>query len=375
METVSQLIQGNEALTQGALYAGARFFAGYPITPSSEVAAISSRELPKLGGTYMQMEDELASMGAIIGASLAGVKSFTATSGPGFSLMQENLGVAIVGEVPIVVVDVQRVGPSTGLATKPAQGDFMQIRWGRHGDQLVICLVPATVRECFELAVKAFNLSEMFRVPVVLAPDEIVGHMRESVILPQDGEMEVIDRTKPLCSPDEYKPYNFTEGVVSPLAAFGSDYIFHINSTMHGEDGFANNSPENCERRVAQLHSKLLTHRNRIVMTKKFDVDDCEVLIVATGAPVRASRVAALEAREAGIKAGVLQLQTVWPFADKEIVAAASHAKKIIVPEMNYSGQLAGEISKLFDSTMLIQGVNVCSGVGITPAQILKAIK
>lgn len=375
MEKIAQLIQGNAALTQGALYAGARFYAGYPITPSSEIAEICSRELPKLGGVYMQMEDELASMGAIIGASLTGTKSFTATSGPGFSLMQENLGVATVGEVPIVVVDVQRVGPSTGLATKPAQGDFMQIRWGRHGDQIVIALAPGTVKECFEMAVQAFNLSEQFRVPVVLAPDEIVGHMRENVILPAPGEMQVINRKKPICLPSEYKPFDFSEGAVAPLAAYGDDYIFHITSSMHDENGYGNNAPENCKRRVAQLHSKIMMNREKIIMTKEFDTAACEVLIVTAGSVTRAARAAALEARNKGIKVGVLQLLTVWPFPDKEILAAAVNAKKIVVPEMNYSGQLAGEISKLCDTSMKVQSITSYNGVAIAPVQILQGIE
>ena len=375
MTRTAQLIQGNEALAQGAFYAGARFFAGYPITPSSEIAAICSRELPKLGGTYMQMEDELASMAAIIGASAAGVKSFTATSGPGFSLMQENLGVGIVGEIPLVVVDVQRVGPSTGLATKPAQADFMQIRWGRHGDQLIICLAPATVRECYELAVKSFNLAEIFRVPVILAPDEIVGHMRESVLLPEPGEMEIVNRKTPDCTPEQFMQYDFTPGAVPEMAAFGSEYTVRINSTMHGENGFVNNSPENCERRVAQLHSKLLMHREEIIFTKKFDVDDCDVLIIAAGSPVRAARVAAQEARKKEIRVGVLQLQTVWPFADQEIAQYAGQVKKVIVPELNYSGQIAGEVRKIFDLSIPVIGVNVCGGVGITPQQIMQAIE
>lgn len=369
-----QLIQGNEALAQGAFYAGARFFAGYPITPSSEIAAICSKELPKLGGVYMQMEDELGSMAAIIGASSAGAKAFTATSGPGFSLMQENLGVAIVGEVPIVVMDVQRVGPSTGLATKPAQGDFMQIRWGRHGDQALVCLVPATVRECYELAVKAFNISEKFRVPVILAPDEIVGHMRESVVLPEPGEMEVIDRTTPTCAPEDFVQYDYTPGAVPPMAAFGSDYTVRINSTMHGENGFANGTAANCVKRVTQLHTKLSMHYDDIVLTKKFNTDDCDIVIVAAGSPVRASRVAANAAREKGLKVGVLQMETVWPFPEKEIKELAGRVKKIIVPEMNYSGQLAGEVKKLVNDDVPVVGVNVFGGVSITPDEILQVI-
>lgn len=370
-----KLIQGNAAIAQGAFYAGARFYGGYPITPSSEIAEICSKELPKLGGTYMQMEDELASMGAIIGASLAGVKSFTATSGPGFSLMQENLGVAMVGEVPLVVVDVQRVGPSTGLATKPAQADFMQIRWGRHGDQMPICLCPATVSECFSLMVEAFNLSEKYRCPVIFAPDEIVGHMRENVAFPEEGDLPVVERNMASGPADEYKPFDFSEGAVAPLAYYGSDYIFHVTSSMHGENGYGNNVPENAKRRIAQLHSKIMNHRDDIVKVKSFDTDDCDVLIVTAGSPTRAAREAALQDRVDGIKTGVLQLQTIWPFADKEILAAAKQATKIVVPEMNYSGQLACEVAKLFDKSMPIVRVNSYNGVAITPEDIRAATR
>lgn len=370
-----QLIQGNAAIAKGAFYAGARFYGGYPITPSSEIAEICSKELPKLGGTYMQMEDEIASMGAIIGASLAGVKSFTATSGPGFSLMQENLGVAMVGEVPLVVIDVQRVGPSTGLATKPAQADFMQIRWGRHGDQMPICLCPATVSECFSLMVEAFNLSEKYRCPVIFAPDEIVGHMRENITFPEDGEIPVIDRKKVTCSIEEYKPFDFSRGAVAPLASYGSDYVFHVTSSMHGENGYGNNVPENAKRRISQLHTKIMDHRDDIVRVKAFDIEDCEVLIITAGSPTRAAREAARLDKKEGIKTGVLQLQTIWPFADKEIKQAAVNAKKIVVPEMNYSGQLADEISKLFDNSIPILKVNSCNGVAISPEDIRLATR
>ena len=372
MTSTSRLIQGNEAIAWGAFYAGARFYAGYPITPSTEIAEICSRELPKLGGTFMQMEDELASMGAIIGASLTGAKSFTATSGPGFSLMQENLGMATMGEVPLVVVDIQRSGPSTGLATKPAQSDFMQLRWGRHGDQTVIALCPSSVRECFELTVKAFNLSEQFRTPVIVAPDEIVGHMRENYAVPAPGDLQVCDRIKPSGPADSYKPFTFEGNKVAPLASYGGEYIFHITSSMHGEDGFSNNDPQNAARRVAQLHRKIEEHRADIVMTKSYDVEDCDILVVAAGAVSRAARAAAAEARKKGLKVGVLQLMTIWPFPDIEIMQAAEGTSKVIVAEMNYSGQLAGEVLKVLGPQVNLKKVNSFNGQIITPADISK---
>jgi len=369
-----RLMQGNQAIAAGAIYAGARFYAGYPITPSSEIADECARLMPALGGVFLQMEDEMASIAAVIGASLAGAKAFTATSGPGFSLMQENLGLAVMGEVPCVVVDVQRSGPSTGLATKPAQADIMQVRWGRHGDQSVIALVPASVQECFALTVQAFNLAERFRVPVILVPDEIVGHMRESVVLPLPGELEVVERKSPAGAPAEYLPFKPDDDGVAPLAAYGSDYVFHVTSSMHGLDGYSNNDPANAARRVRQLHEKIERHRDQIVLTRSFDVDGMDVLIVAFGAPARAARQAAIEARAIGVRAGVLQLQTIWPFPDLEVAALARRAKTVVVPEMNYSGQVAGEVRKALGAEADLRRVNRYNGTIITPQDILEAI-
>ena len=368
--STTKLIQGNAAIAQGAFYAGARFYAGYPITPSSEIAQIAASELPKLGGVYMQMEDELASMGAIIGASLSGAKAFTATSGPGFSLMQENLGMGTMGEVPLVVVNVQRSGPSTGLATRPAQSDMMQLRWGRHGDQSVVALIPATVAECFELTVKAFNIAEKYRTQVVVAPDEVVGHMRESFNVPEPGELEVVDRAAPEGDPKDYKPFSFDRGAVAPLAAYGSDYVFHVTSSMHGEDGYSCNTPDNAARRVAQLHTKLEDNLDDVIMVKEFDVEDCEVLIVAYGVVTRAARTAAARARAKGLKAGVLQLQTVWPFPAKAVAKAAKNASAVIVPEMNYAGQMAGEVRKVVGDPAMVRTVNSYNGTIMFPDAI-----
>jgi len=370
-----RLLQGNQAIVEGAFYAGARFYAGYPITPSSEIAEESSRKMPQIGGVYMQMEDEIASIGAVIGASLAGAKSFTATSGPGFSLMQENLGLAVMGEVPCVVIDVQRSGPSTGLATKPAQSDIMQARWGRHGDQSVIALCPASVGECFTLIVTAFNFAEKFRVPVIFAADEVVGHMRENVLLPAPGELEIIERKKPTGPPAEYLPFQPDEDGIAPLASYGSDYVFHVSSSMHGPNGYSNNDPANAAWRVAQLHRKLEMHRDEIVLTKAFDADDAEVLIIAFGATTRAGRAAALELRRQGVKAGVLQLITIWPFADQEVKRFAQNARTVIVPEMNYSGQVAGEVRKILGAGADLRQVNSYNGEVITPQDILDVLK
>ena len=370
----TRLMQGNQAIAEGAIYAGARFYAGYPITPSSEIADECASRMPALGGMYIQMEDEMASIAAVIGASLAGAKAFTATSGPGFSLMQENLGLAVMGEVPCVVVDVQRSGPSTGLATKPAQSDIMQIRWGRHGDQSVIALCPASVSECFTLAVQAFNFAERFRVPVILMPDEIVGHMRENVALPLPGEIEIVERKAPSGKPAAYLPFKPDADGVAPLAAYGSDYVFHVTSSMHGTDGYSNNDPANAAWRVRQLHEKIERHRDEIVLTRSYYTEDMDVLIVAFGATTRSGRAAAREARSQGIKAGVLQLQTIWPFPDKEIAALGKSARMVVVPEMNYSGQVAGEVQKALGAGADIRRVNKYNGTIITPQDILDAM-
>ena len=367
-------MQGNQAIAEGAFYAGARFYAGYPITPSSEIAEECSKRMPELGGMYMQMEDEIASMAAIIGASLAGAKSFTATSGPGFSLMQENLGLAVMGEVPCVVINVQRSGPSTGLATKPAQSDVMQLRWGRHGDQSVIALCPATVSECFSLTVTAFNFAEKYRLPVIFAPDEVVAHLRENVTVPGPGDLEVIERKKPAGAPERYQPFAADSDGIAPLAAYGDRYVFHISSSMHGADGYSNNSPANATWRVAQLHRKIEMHRDEIVLTNTFETEDAEILLIAFGATTRSSRAAALELRKQGIRAGVLQLITLWPFADREVENLCQKVKTVVVTEMNYSGQVAGEVRKVLGSSADVRRVNSFNGQVITPQDILKVI-
>ncbi len=369
-----KLLQGNQAIAAGAIYAGARFYAGYPITPSSEIAEECARLLPKLGGIFLQMEDEIASMGAIVGASLAGAKAFTATSGPGFSLMQENLGMAIMGEVPCVVVNVQRSGPSTGLATKPAQADIMQIRWGRHGDQCLIALTPSTVAECFAFTVMAFNLAERYRVPVVLAPDEVVAHMRENVILPLPGEIPVIDRKKPSGPLDAYLPFTPDEDGIAPLAAFGSRYVFHVSSSMHGPDGYSNNNPANAARKVAQLHTKIERHKNDIVKTVLFDGEDADILLIATGIVTRTCREAARRLRKRGYKVGVLQIITLWPFPEDEIARLGGRVKKVLVAEMNYSGQLAGEVRKVLGADSRVIQVNKFNGEMISPTEIIGAL-
>jgi 2-oxoglutarate ferredoxin oxidoreductase subunit alpha len=370
-----KLLQGNQAIAAGAIYAGARFYAGYPITPSSEVAEECSRLLPRLGGVFLQMEDEIASMAAIIGASLAGAKAFTATSGPGFSLMQENLGLAIMGEVPCVVVNVQRAGPSTGLATKPAQSDLMQIRWGRHGDQCLISLIPSSVTECFSLTVQAFNLAERYRVPVVLAPDEVVAHMRENVVIPDLGEIPVVERKRPAGPPAAYLPFAPGEDGIAPLAAYGSPYVFHVSSSMHGPDGYSDNRPANATAKVAGLHRKIEAYREDLVPCNLFEIEDAEILLVATGIVARACREAAYRLRRRGMKVGVLQIVTLWPFPEAAVKLWGNKARQVIVAEMNYSGQLAGEVQKLLGPQRELRRVNRYNGEIITAQDIMAALE
>lgn len=367
-------MQGNAAITEGAIAAGARFYAGYPITPSTEVAETSSVRLPQVGGIFVQMEDEIASMAAIIGGSCSGKKSYTATSGPGFSLMQENLGVAIMGEVPCVIIDVQRSGPSTGLATKPAQGDVMQAKWGTHGDHGIIAISPSTVQDCFDLMIIAFNLSEKYRTPVIFLTDEIVGHMREGVLIRENGEYEVFERPEPTCDPKDYHPYGHKDGKLAPLASFGSKYQFKINGSTHNEDGYGWADPKNADKVIRHLTNKIDDNKDDIVITREYHMDDAEYVIIAYGGTSR-SAISAMEfGRKKGLKIGVLQLITIWPFADKKVSEALLKAKAVFVPELNL-GQIIGEIEKFNKNNIPIIGINRVDSHAIDPRDILSRIE
>lgn len=369
-----RFLQGNEAIAEGAFAAGAGFFAGYPITPSSEIADMAARRLPEKGGVFLQMEDELASIGAVIGASLAGKKAFTATSGPGFSLMQENLGMAIMAEVPCVLVNVMRSGPSTGLATKPAQMDVMQARWGTHGDHAIIALCPSSVQECFDLTVEAFNLAEEYRNPVFLLADEVVGHMREKVVIRRRGELTVKERERPEGDPRDFLPYRPDADGVPPLAVFGGEYIQHANSSMHDETGFPNTTLHNADRLIRRLSDKIYRNRDKIVMTRETGTEDAETVIVAYGSTARTAQEAVLRARRAGRKVGMIQLITVWPFPDAEVAALCAKAKAVIVPEMNL-GQIVGEVRRVNPGTTPVYGLSRVDSESITPGEILSLIE
>ena len=342
----ARLMQGNEAVAEGALAAGVRFFGGYPITPSTEIAEGMAKLLPTVGGKFIQMEDEIASMGVVLGASLAGKKSLTASSGPGISLKQELIGYAAAAEIPVVIVNVQRVGPSTGQPTAPSQGDVMQARWGTHGDHPMIALSPWSVREAFDLTVKCVNYSERFRTPVILLMDEIVGHLREKVELPEESEIEVYPRRKPDCSRAEgYEPYRPDKDLVPNTANFGEGYHIHVSGLIHDETGFPVGSPKVTEEAIRRLHQKIEIAEDEIIHVEASFMDDAEYAVVAFGGTARTAYEAVKNARAKGQKVGLLRLITIWPFADKAIHALAAKVKGILVAELNY-GQIVGEVAR-----------------------------
>jgi len=369
--TELRLLQGNEACALGALAAGCRFYAGYPITPSSEIAEYMARRLPEAGGVFIQMEDEIASICACIGASLGGVKAMTATSGPGFSLMQENLGYAALCEVPVVIVNVQRVGPSTGMPTLPSQGDVMQARWGTHGDHPVVVLAPASVADTYRLTVAAFNIAERLRLPVVLLSDEVVAHMREVVEL---APLEVLERRAPTDDPDGYLPFRADADGVAALAAPGRGYRFHVTGLYHGEDGLVTNDPAEAGRLIHRLGRKVESHREWLGLWEEHDLADAEVAIFAYGSPARAALRAVRDARESGRRVGLFKAETIWPFPAERIAALARRSRAILVPEMNL-GQMVGEVERASAGACRVVPLAKVGGELFTPAEISAALE
>lgn len=367
-------VQGNAACALGAIAAGCRFYAGYPITPSSEVAEGMARELPKVGGFFVQMEDEIASMGAIIGASMGGVKSMTATSGPGFSLKQENLGYAAMTEVPCVIINVMRGGPSTGMPTRPGQGDIMQARWGTHGDHPIIVLTPASVAEIYSETIRAFNLSERLRVPVIVLIDEIIGHLLETIDLTPPDPDSLVTRTWATGDKQDYLPYAETEDLVPPMARPGDGFRTHTTGLTHDERGFPTQVPEKAERAVVRLLDKLIYHAELIESCEAINVDDADVVIVAFGITARAARSAVKELRDNGIKAGLFRPITLWPFPEETFQNAIKNTKSVAVAELN-AGQLVLEIERLCAGTHEVHGVNRLDGEAFTPNEIVSAIR
>ncbi|MCB2188288.1 MAG: 2-oxoacid:acceptor oxidoreductase subunit alpha [Deltaproteobacteria bacterium] len=369
-----RLLQGNEAASLGALAAGCNFFAGYPITPASEITEFMSRELPARGHPFIQMEDEIASLGTCIGASLAGRKALTATSGPGFSLMQENLGYACLAEVPLVVVNVMRGGPSTGLPTNVAQGDVQQARWGTHGDHPAIVFCPATVAECFELMVLAFNTAERFRTPVIFLADEMVAHMREKVALPAADELEILERRRPTVPPDWYVPYKTDGSLVPRLADLGQGYRYHVTGLVHDERGFPTRRADEVAPFYARLFGKISRHFADLMRVKEFQVADAEYLLIAYGCTARAAQAAVRLGRERGLKLGCLQLLTLWPFPRQAVEEALAGKKAALVPELNL-GQLSREVKRVNDGRTSVYRHGKMNGSMITPEELLQRLK
>lgn len=370
-------MQGNEAVAKAAIKAGCRFFAGYPITPSTEVAEVMAKELPKVGGKFIQMEDEIASAAAIIGASLAGVKSMTATSGPGFSLMQEAIGYATMTETPCVFVDVMRGGPSTGLPTKPSQGDIMQIRWGRHGDQQIIALYPSTVAEAYKYTIKAFNYAEVYRTPVVLVMDETLGHMRESFYLSDEDENpDVIKRLgeSEIEEEDLFHPFGFQDenAPVNPLIEMGKAR-FHVSGLVHDETGFPVGTTNVADKVIKHLDSKIRLYSEEISLFDEYMTDDAEIIVVAYGTVARSAMKAVKMAREDRIPVGLFKPITIWPFPVAKMKNILKKSQAVIIAEMNL-GQMAMEISRINKFGRHIELVNKVDGDLISPKEILNSI-
>lgn len=369
----ARLMQGNEACAEGAIAAGVRFFAGYPITPSTEIAETMARMLPLCGGKFLQMEDEIASMGAILGASLAGVKSMDATSGPGFSLKQELIGYGAVAEIPCVLVNVQRVGPSTGQPTAPSQGDVMQVRWGTHGDHPIIALSPWSVRETYDATVMAVNYSERFRTPVILLMDEIVGHLRERVELPDS--VEIYPRRQPKKTRAEgYQPYEPDEDLVPNIADFGKGYHIHVTGLIHDETGFPVGSPEVTEKSIRRLHEKIARVGEEIIHTYEYCMEDAEYAVVAFGGTARTAYETVRRMREQGKKVGMLRLMTIWPFADAAIKRVAEKVKGIVVAELNY-GQIVHEVRRAAEGRCDVALCGKYNMKAFGPEEIEEAVK
>ncbi len=368
------LLQGNEACAAGAIYAGCDFFGGYPITPSTEVAEEMARLLPRHGGKFIQMEDEIAGIGSVLGAAAAGAKAMTATSGPGFSLMMELLGYGCMAELPCVIVNVQRGGPSTGLPTKGAQADMMQARWGTHGDHQTIALAPSSIEECFTQTVRCFNLAERFRMPVMLMMDEFIGHMREKMSIPAPGELEVYTHPRPKVKPSDYQHFGDGTSVGGVYAAMGSGYRFNITGLTHDPMGFPTNRADEAKWKLDRLKAKVVDHLSELTEVEREFMDDAEVVLFSYGAAARTSQQAVREARAQGIKAGLIRPTIVWPFPHQLVSDVLRKAKAVVVVEMN-QGQMALEVERANRShTRMVTALRY-DGEMITPAEVIKAVE
>jgi 2-oxoglutarate/2-oxoacid ferredoxin oxidoreductase subunit alpha len=372
--TGTYFMNGDEACCEGAIAAGCRFFAGYPITPATEVAERMSERLPEVGGIYIQMEDELASMAAILGASWGGVKAMTSTSGPGFSLMMENIGLGLCTETPCVVCNVQRAGPSTGLPTLVGQGDMMQARWGSHGHYEIIAVSPSSPQEMFDFTIWAFNLSEQYRLPVIILADEVVAHMNERVVIPPADKIQAINRKKASGLPEKHLPYRPDADGVAPMATFGDGYYMHITGLTHDQRGYPVMEPTAQEEMIDRLVQKVRKNVNRIVRYETFLMDDADVAVVAYGISVRSAKRAVAEARQRGIKAGVIKLNTIWPFPEEMIRNLAGRVRALVMPEINY-GQMVLELERCAAGRCPVRLVSHAGGTIIRPERILAVLE
>lgn len=367
-----KLMQGNEAIVEGALAAGLKFYAGYPITPSTEIAELLAKKLPLIKGRFIQMEDEIASIAAIVGGSLTGLKSMTATSGPGFSLMQENLGYAAIAEIPIVIANVQRVGPSTGWPTGPSQADVMQARWGTHGDHPIAVLAPGSVLQCYTLTIQAFNISEKFRLPTIILSDEVVGHMRENVTLPKTSEVGIVNRKKPSSLTKNYAPYHSRTNGIPPMASFGEGFRHHVTGLTHDENGIPTGKPQVVNDLLRRLQLKMDSVIEYFPGMQEYNVDNADIVIVAYGCVARSAVQAMLMAREEGYKVGVLQPLLIWPFNNKFIKEKLA-GKKVIVAEMNL-GQISTVVESAVKGTAEVCSFTRVDGEIITPEELFKKV-
>lgn len=369
-----EIMTGNEACTKAAIAAGMRFFAGYPITPATEIAEMASQLLPKAGGTYMQMEDELASIAAVIGASAAGVKAMTATSGPGVSLMQENLGYAIMAEIPLVLVDCMRQGPCQGVATMPAQGDIMQSRWGTNGDHPIIAIAPCSVSELYSETIRAFNLAETYRNPVYILSDAMLAHMSERIQIPAPGTYEVVNRKRPLCPPEEFQAYADDGTGIPPMASFGDGYRWFVTGMVHDDTGFpVNNRPDRTSYLVKRLHNKIERYRGQIEKYEEYRTEDADILIVSMGVVARSAKAAIDDIRKEGVRVGLFRPITVWPFPEQRLSELSSQVQQIVTCEMN-EGQLYHVVREVAGGTP-VHKINQNNGVILSADTILAGLK
>jgi 2-oxoglutarate ferredoxin oxidoreductase subunit alpha len=370
-----RFVQGNEAVVEAAMYADLDFFAGYPITPSTEIAELLAYRLPMKGGKFIQMEDELSSMCAIIGASLTGKKAMTATSGPGFSLKQEAIGFAVMTETPCVIVNVQRGGPSTGLPTSGSQGDVMQARWGTHGEHAIIALTASNNQDVFAMTVEAFNLSETFRTPVILLLDEVVAHTRERLIMPKPGEINVVERLKTsVPEGTDYHPYLPREDGRLPMSDFGGVHRYNVTGLMHDMWGFPSVNPKVVYGLTHHLVDKIQGHTQEITRTKEFFIDDADCLLVSYGSSARTALHVVENRRARGERLGLLELHTLWPFPSDIVKKSCASANSVLVVEMNM-GQIFHEVKKAVDDPGKVFLANQIDGSFITPADVLNILR